>query len=158
MYDITFALGVIFGGITMWQMARDTENGEDEQDGSEAVSIDIVNEADEEADNNFLIESTPEKSDGIEEIQVVDIDTVSDIDSTTVEMADEPEAPVDKLQQIAGIGPTYSSRIYEAGIESVEDLAKLTAEKLQEIVTPGRSTPTAETEKWLDQARQLATA
>jgi len=217
-FVVSFALGVIVVGVTIWRMSRN-DDVEDDSGDSKAVSIEIIN-GDSNGDNGedgakeiaeeIVIEheGEPQSSDDAEEIveeiviehedgpqsgDAADAESAESADSdendaeeiveeimiesendsqssdvANVEIADsmgaehteaeETETHLDGLQQIIGIGPTYSRRIYDAGITSVEELAELTGSSLQQIVTPGKSTPTAETENWLDQARQLSSS
>ncbi len=60
------------------------------------------------------------------------------------------------LQQIKGIGPTYAQKLADAGIVTLEDLARATPEQLHEIVhARGR---TANYDAWIQQARELIAA
>ncbi len=75
-----------------------------------------------------------------------------------------PEAPAeraieeatDDLQIITGIGPTFASRLNEAGIWTFADLASKDAEEVREIVSSGRVENMIEPEEWIAEARQLA--
>ncbi|HEY81502.1 MAG TPA: DUF4332 domain-containing protein [Anaerolineae bacterium] len=60
------------------------------------------------------------------------------------------------LQQIKGIGPTYAQKLADAGIVTLQDLARTTPEQLHEIVhARGRMANYA---LWIQQARELVAA
>jgi predicted flap endonuclease-1-like 5' DNA nuclease len=62
-----------------------------------------------------------------------------------------------QIEIVRGIGPTYASRLHEAGIHSLADLAEQSVERVAEIVglkTWQRSNPQA----WIDEAKELAAA
>ena len=80
------------------------------------------------------------------------------------EMPADPEAALkvqtaaivmDRLEAISGIGPAYARRLNEAGILTYTDLASLTPERLNQIISPGRSR-TFSASDWITQARKLA--
>lgn len=60
----------------------------------------------------------------------------------------------DDLQQIAGIGPSYATRLQEAGITSYAQLAELTPNELRDRI--GLDYWRANVELWIKQARDLA--
>ncbi|MGB7532225.1 MAG: helix-hairpin-helix domain-containing protein [Halobacteriota archaeon] len=55
------------------------------------------------------------------------------------------------LTDIKGIGPARASKLEEAGIKSVEDLAKSTAEEIVEIVP----VPVIKAAEWIKKAEEL---
>lgn len=59
------------------------------------------------------------------------------------------------LTQINGIGPVYAKRLSEAGIDTLDALAALTPERLQEIFANVRGRQAIDEQSWIDQARQL---
>jgi len=65
------------------------------------------------------------------------------------EPAEAESVDADDLQQVRGIGPVFETRLRQAGIETIANLAGLTAARLAEIldVSAGRA------EAILDQAR-----
>ncbi|MFN2189934.1 MAG: helix-hairpin-helix domain-containing protein [Candidatus Promineifilaceae bacterium] len=70
-------------------------------------------------------------------------------------MSDEkPEVPLrqDDLTQIQGIGPSYASRLNEAGIGTYSQLAEANPDDLRQITGVTRWDPT----EWIEQARSLA--
>jgi len=153
-FVVTFILGVIVVGATMWRMSRDGQDEAEDSNDAQATRIEVVNGADEEVAEEVIEVVAEKAANEPESIEIVEIDS----DEADHDNDEEAETPIETLQQIIGIGPTYGGRIYDAGITSIEELAALSAEDLQQIVTPGKSTPTAETENWLEQARQLAGA
>jgi predicted flap endonuclease-1-like 5' DNA nuclease len=62
-----------------------------------------------------------------------------------------PGLPADDLSAIKGIGPVYSARLAEAGIESFAALAAADAAALAEQI----DAPTAQLEDWIAQAQGL---
>ena len=63
----------------------------------------------------------------------------------------------DKLQMINGIGNVFAKRLNDAGIFTFADMARVTPEKVIEIVK-ARPWQAADVEMWLEQARQFATS
>jgi predicted flap endonuclease-1-like 5' DNA nuclease len=62
-----------------------------------------------------------------------------------------------QIEIVRGIGPTYASRLHEAGIHSLADLAEQSVERVAEIVglkTWQQGKPQA----WIDEAKELASA
>lgn len=64
--------------------------------------------------------------------------------------------PPEQLTKIKGIGRVFAYRLNQADIHTFADLAQLTPERVEEIVSVG-SLPYINPENWLVQARQLAT-
>lgn len=59
----------------------------------------------------------------------------------------------DRLTDIKGIGPVYSSRLYEAGVYTFDQFARLSAEEIELIIgIKGRKDITS----WIEQARLFA--
>ena len=61
----------------------------------------------------------------------------------------------DDLQQIKGIGPTFAKRLHQAGIHTVADLAKLTAEEVREVLATSGRAPPVNPQAWIEQAQRL---
>lgn len=60
-----------------------------------------------------------------------------------------------QLRLIRGIGPTYARRLNEAGIHSLNDLARQSPERLREIVEL-KKWQAADLEEWIDEAQALS--
>lgn len=60
-----------------------------------------------------------------------------------------------QLLLIRGIGPTYARRLNEAGIQTLNDLARQSPERLREIVEL-KKWQAIETEEWIDEAQTLS--
>jgi ABC-type multidrug transport system ATPase subunit len=73
------------------------------------------------------------------------------------EMTPSLQAPaeVDDLQRVNGIGPVFATRLQQAGIRTLSDLALLSPERIVEIVASGRTTHLIKPQDWIEQARQL---
>ncbi len=70
--------------------------------------------------------------------------------------ATEPyTGPIDDLEQILGIGPTYAQRLQDAGIYTYADLGRQTPDHVREI-TGISLKRTAEAAEWIGDARRLA--
>lgn len=61
---------------------------------------------------------------------------------------EEPSSDVDVIQ---GLGPTYASRLRDAGIESVQTLAERSPEEVAEAADVGESRAST----WIDQAKEV---
>lgn len=69
-----------------------------------------------------------------------------------------PSSPApDVLTKIQGIGPVFAQRLNEAGVHTYADLARLTPERVREIVA-AKPFQKIDPEAWIEQARQLAAA
>ncbi|HML21019.1 MAG TPA: helix-hairpin-helix domain-containing protein [Aggregatilinea sp.] len=63
----------------------------------------------------------------------------------------------DRLTDINGIGPVYAAKLYEAGVDTFEELASLTPDEIQSIVKlPRWRYRVSDMTSWSDQARALA--
>ncbi len=62
----------------------------------------------------------------------------------------------DQLDQIRGIGPVFARRLNAEGIFTFADLAKLSPERIREIVSDGSRFTNIDSEDWIAQARRLA--
>ncbi len=71
------------------------------------------------------------------------------------EAGEPPEVSPDDLTAIHGIGIATQNRLYRAGIKSHGQLARATPEDVRKIL--GKSGGGASVEKWIAQAKQLAT-
>lgn len=101
----------------------DPNANSDTNSGSDSSEIDIVIE-----------EQTPEESENEE---------------VSIDIADSEESEDTDIESIDGIGPTYASRLRDAGIETVEDLTTTDAETVAETAQVG----VARAENWLEQAK-----
>ena len=59
----------------------------------------------------------------------------------------------DDLTQIKGVGPTYESRLKEAGFTTYAEVAAADPDVLHEVA---KATATADTGEWIAQARELS--
>lgn len=66
-----------------------------------------------------------------------------------------PSGRRDDLERIAGIGPIYEQRLFDAGIETYAQLAATPVERLRAIVQP-RSMQKVDFAKWIEEAREYA--
>jgi predicted flap endonuclease-1-like 5' DNA nuclease len=64
-------------------------------------------------------------------------------------------AEPDSLEDIQGIGIVFAKRLNEAGIYTFAQLAKLTAEQIEEIIQP-ENWQKLDSEKWIAEANELA--
>ncbi len=71
------------------------------------------------------------------------------------EAGEPPEVSPDDLTAIHGIGIATQDRLYRAGIKSYGQLARATPEDVRKIL--GKFAGGASVEKWIAQAKQLAT-
>lgn len=63
----------------------------------------------------------------------------------------------DRLTDIRGIGPVYAAKLYEAGVDTFEELATLTPEEIQSIVKlPRWRMRETDFTQWIEEARLLA--
>lgn len=62
----------------------------------------------------------------------VDVPEEKHADGTEVEAQDSPENDVTALQRIAGLGPELAEELVSDGVRTVEDVADLSVEELQE--------------------------
>jgi predicted flap endonuclease-1-like 5' DNA nuclease len=62
----------------------------------------------------------------------------------------------DRLEQIKGIGPVFARRLNEEGIFTFADLAKLSPERVREMVADGNRLTNIDAQAWIAQAQQLA--
>lgn len=63
----------------------------------------------------------------------------------------------DRLTDIRGIGPVYAAKLYEAGVDTFEELAGLTPEEIQSIVKlPRWRMRETDFTQWIEEARLLA--
>lgn len=63
----------------------------------------------------------------------------------------------DRLTDINGIGPVYAAKLYEAGVDTFEELASLTPDEIQSIVgLPRWRFRSSDLTSWVEQARVLA--
>ena len=63
----------------------------------------------------------------------------------------------DRLTDINGIGPVYAAKLYEAGVDTFEELAALSSEEIQSIVgLPRWRLRVSEMLSWIEQAKMLA--
>ena len=80
--------------------------------------------------------------------------------AATVRATDTPAptaTPVrDDLTRIRGIGPTYASRLYAAGVRTFAHLAQLTPAEIKAIAAPGSTGNFIDAESWIAQAKALA--
>ena len=67
-----------------------------------------------------------------------------------------PAGEPDDLQEISGIGPTFSRRLQTAGVHTFADLAALSPEEAREKA--GAQVWQADTANWVAQAREKAGA
>ena len=63
---------------------------------------------------------------------------------------------MDNLQAIKGVGPVISKRLHEAGIYTFEELSRLTASELEEIMGSLAKRFFPKQESILTQAREFA--
>jgi len=78
--------------------------------------------------------------------------------ATAPSIATTAATPVvrDDLTLIRGIGATYASRLYAAGITTYAALAQLTPAQIKAIVNPSRAGNFIDAEGWIAQAQLLA--
>lgn len=78
--------------------------------------------------------------------------------ATAPSIATTAATPVvrDDLTRIRGIGATYASRLYAAGITTYAALAQLTPAQIKAIVNPSRAGNFIDAEGWIAQAQLLA--
>ena len=78
--------------------------------------------------------------------------------ATATSIATTAATPVvrDDLTRIRGIGATYASRLYAAGITTYAALAQLTPAQIKAIVNPSRAGNFIDAEGWIAQAQLLA--
>lgn len=109
-------------------------------------------------DEEFTQSDATDQAEAAEAAEPESADEPTDAESTAVETGDaagdepesEPEeednsAPVDEIK---GIGPAYSERLGEVGIETVSDLLGADAEEIVERTT----VPEKTVRKWIDRA------
>jgi predicted flap endonuclease-1-like 5' DNA nuclease len=122
--------------------AADTVESADGADAvDEAVSAGIAGESD-------AAEAT---ATAVEADTTEDTDTDSDTDAASGEagVAEEPAVDSPSVQDIKGIGPTYSQRLDDAGIGTVADLAAADPEAVAEAA----ETSLSRAEGWVERAR-----
>jgi predicted flap endonuclease-1-like 5' DNA nuclease len=79
----------------------------------------------------------------------------AEIEAGEAELAAYMRTHPDDLTNIKGIGPTYQSKLHNAGITTYAQLAQATPELLQQIINaPNWRKPNAES--WIEQARLLS--
>jgi len=101
-----------------------------------AGSADTGGDPAEEAADESTSESTEEAADELE--------------ATADDAADEPAPGDESTDAIKGIGPTYSDRLAEAGIDTVADLADATPETVADAAKTGESKAMS----WIDRANE----
>ena len=103
------------------------------------------------------------------------VDTPDVADATEAEIADEGETVAasdqpasgdvatgtaqldgDDLTRLKGVGPTYASILRDADVVTYAQLAELTVDRIQEMITEAGSTTAGNEETWPEQARLLA--
>jgi polyhydroxyalkanoate synthase len=106
---------------------------------SETVDIEIEEEGHDEQVSEEEPEDVPE-----EEIPDEDFEATDD---TSSESEETEQVEQEDIESVDGIGPTYATRLREAGIETVDDLAATDAETIAETAQVG----VARAEDWLEQ-------
>jgi predicted flap endonuclease-1-like 5' DNA nuclease len=109
-----------------------------------------------EHDPSVESERAAESTDGATEASAqtgVETTAETDVSDETDEAADptEPDTEIDgaPVDEIRGIGPTYSERLEAAGVETVAELATADAERVADAV----KTSTSRAENWIERAR-----
>jgi predicted flap endonuclease-1-like 5' DNA nuclease len=95
-------------------------------------------------------EETTEVEEAEPETDAADVEET--VEGATAEGPDIDEAEGTPVDSIKGIGPAYSERLGEVGIDSVEDLAAADAAALAERITVAEKTVA----KWIDRANEQA--
>lgn len=135
-----FILGILAGGIVVWQLYKRQGQSEDSEIAGGETSLSVV------------VDSTQQES-------------TQEAKDTTIDEGDQPESgesgapPVykaDQLQKIYGIGPVYAQRLSSAGIQTFAQLAELGPEQINEIVSRGQEERLIDAENWISQAREFA--
>lgn len=86
------------------------------------------------------------------DLEELDLDDVLDewVDGPTADPRGRP------VTDVHGIGPTYATRLYTQGIETLDDLVELSPEAVADAVSGERiDVATATVEEWLEAARGL---
>ena len=96
----------------------------------------------------------PEASDGVEGRNTRELQATQAAESPTAQESDQTGG--NSLIDVNGIGPTYASRLNEAGIYSLEELSRADPGELAEKMTVvgGREA----IEGWITQAREMLAA
>lgn len=122
---------------------RDPEQSELSQ-----TNITVEREPDSEDDS-----ATAEESDGESDGEWDEPDTEADESESEEETADASDSDGqpsgDPVGDISGIGPTYSERLAEIGVETVDDLAAEGAAEIAEAAEVSESRAT----DWISQAK-----
>lgn len=77
----------------------------------------------------------------------------SSIETATAESLNQPE---DRLEAISGIGQAFARHLRSAGIYTFAQLAELSPEQLQTLMSSARGGKLIDAARWIDQAKQFA--
>ena len=133
-----------------------TSGSETEEAAGGETSVTVEREAEEPSDTARGDETAPETDDTTDEEGVADQEEVADDGEDEEEATDngedepaetatdpepetEPAGAQDRVEEISGIGPTYSSRLTDAGIETVADLVGADAETVADAAQVSES-------------------
>ena len=131
---VAVAAGALGGGALGWNYMRSRQQGaqSNEVSGVEWSSV---------ADDENLHQT----------VEVVDSVATGDKSALVSDAMDDLEA-------INGIGPVYAARLHASGIQTIAQLAELTAEQVQEIVAPLRPASGGDVEQWIEEAQRRVDA
>ena len=128
------------------QAQGDDADAVDEIDASNAAADAAAADPEDIDEPAEAAESDDQSAEADEAIDAVEADTAEPAESAAADDGDSGEP----LDSIKGIGPAYSERLTEAGIDSVAELAEGDAEEIGEAISVSPKTVS----NWIDRAAE----
>ncbi len=81
--------------------------------------------------------------------------TIASLRQQLAELSAKVAGRKDRLEMVKGIGAVFAKKLNDAGINTFEDLAQQTPERIREIIQP-QEWQKVEPEMWIEQAKTFA--
>lgn len=154
---VALTVGAVGGGYLGWTYLQKLQAAE--ADSTDTISeptvetIAVIDRSEAEQQPLAAVEEAPVAME-TDDSTTPDVSTAEPVVAASADVP--PPASPDDLEVIHGIGPVYASRLQSAGIQTFAQLAELSPAQVRELIEPLRSGHMIEPEKWIAEARQLA--